>query len=165
MMSKSRSESDMETSKPRELISRSLEARHTIRQHLSLETALIERIAELPEDDFCSTDIESLQLGAGYAQLLYEQGERHGTADAGPDATEAIIEAFFAMRPRNRYLHEHEVAEHHKQVHEAVVTPELELPEHLDPYEVSAASLFMEGYLKVAEYHDTSSAPRFDTVD
>lgn len=155
----------METSKPREIISRSLEARHNIRQYLALETSLIERIAELPEDDFCRTDIESLQLGAGYAQHLHENGSLDTIAtDAGIDYTETVMGAFFAMRPRNRYLHEHEIAEHRKQVHEAVITPELELPEHIDPYEVTAARMFLEGYVRVAEYHATATAPSFDTV-
>ena len=164
MMSESRSKSEMEYPKPREIISRSLEARHNIRQHLALETTIVERIAELPEDDFCSTDVESLQLGAGYAQYLHESGELHDSIEAGNEYTEAILEAFFAMRPRNRYLYVHEVAEHHKQIHEAVVTPELELSDHIDPYEVSAARSFLEGYLTVAEYHGASNAPGFDTV-
>lgn len=163
-MSESRSTSEMEHSNPREIISRSLEARHNIRQHLALETVLVERIAELPEDDFCSTEVESLQLGAGYAQHLHELGELYAPMHAGIDDSEAILEAFFATRPRNRYLYEHEVAEHRKQIHEAVITPDLELPDHIDPYEVSAASRFLEGYLTVVEYHGTSDAPSFDTV-
>ena len=154
----------MEQPKPRELISLSLSARHNIRQHLALETALIERIAELPEDDFCRTDIESLQLGAGYAQYLQEGEELQVLTDTGDDYTRMILEAFFAMRPRNRYLYEHEVTEHRKQIHRAVLTSEAELPEHIDPYEVSAARAFLEGYLMTAEYHGVSDAPSFDTV-
>lgn len=154
----------MEYSKPHEIINRTLEARHNIRHHPALETALIERIAGLPEDDFCRSDIESLQLGAGYAQLLHDEGALFDPGECGSEYSAVVLDAFFAMRPRNRYLHDHEVAEHRKQIHEAVVSPGVGLPDPIDPYEVSAARTFLEGYLMVTGYHNAVVSTVFNNV-
>ncbi len=147
----------MEHRKPHEIIHRCFEARHNLRKHLALETMLIERIAHLPEDNYCCQDAEYFQIGAGYAQMLYE-----GTGAIDPfgydtEYTAKMLETFFETRPQNRYLHDYQVLEYRKQVHEAVISPELGLPDHIDPYEVSAAELFLEGYLLVTAYHSRNS--------
>lgn len=154
----------MEYSKPHEIINRTLEARHNIRHLSALEAALIERIAELPEDDFCRSDMESLQLGAGYAQILHDKGELFDPTECGSEYSAMILDAFFAMRPRNRYLHDYEIAEHHKQIHEAVVSADMGLADSIDPYEVSAASTFLEGYLMVTGYHNAVKSTAFNNV-
>lgn len=147
----------MEYKKPHEIINQCFEARHNLRKHLTLETMLIERIAQLPEDDYCCQDAEYYQIGAGYAQMLHEHGSTVDPSGYNSNYTANILEGFFATRPRNRYLHDYHVLEHQKQIYENVLSPKLELPDHIDPYEVSAARLFVEGYLLVTAYNVTSA--------
>ncbi|MEO5499145.1 MAG: hypothetical protein ABIR46_01440 [Candidatus Saccharimonadales bacterium] len=148
----------MEYTKPHEIINRCFEARHNLRNHLALETMLIERIAELPEDDFCHFAREAFQIGTGYAQMLHEDSKLFDPSGYDSDYTAKILEGFFEIRPRNRYLRDYQILEYRKQIYEGVVSPELELPDHLDPYEVSAASHFLEGYLLVTAYHVSNAA-------
>ncbi len=143
--------------KPHEIVNRLFEARNDLRSHIPLETALIERISTLPEDDYCCTDIESLQLGAGYAHLLHEGQNIFEPAQYEAKYTMFVLQAFFATRPINRYRHEHMVYEQQKQICEAVLTPDIGLSDHLDPYEVSAAAMFLEGYLMTTAYHESRS--------
>jgi hypothetical protein len=140
------SKSEMEYRQPHEIANRLLEARLELHANLALETELIERIAELPEDDFCHTARESFQMGAGYA---WQQRE------AEEPALEDIFATYFATQPQNRYL-DYEVVElERKTISKAALelletgeTPTLE--SHIDPYRVEAAAAFTEGYLITA---------------
>lgn len=125
--------------------SRLFEARHELRQHLGLETALTERIGELPEDDFCHIARESFQMGAGYAYL-------HRGIDV---SLESVFAAFFATQPQNRYLDQETVTLGRKEISEAALTllKTGEMPDiksHIDVYQVEASAAFTEGYLMTA---------------
>src|SRR5687768_5639031 len=85
----------MEYRQPHEIANQLFEARMALRTYPALETALIERISELPEDDFCHMARETFQMGAGYA---FQQ------RDFGPKTAEDMLATFFATQPRNRYL-------------------------------------------------------------
>lgn len=126
--------------------SRLFEARHELREHLALETALIERICDLPEDDFCHSARECFQLGAGYAYLQRE---------ASDISLENIFEAFFSTQPRNKYLDQEVVAFRQKEISEAALelleTGEMpKVESHIDIYQVEASAAFVEGYLITA---------------
>ena len=123
-------------------LSRLFEARHELRQYILLETALIERTDQLPEDDFCHIARESFQLGAGYAYLQRE------TDDI---SLETVFEAYFATQPRNKYPDPEVVTLEKKVISEAAMRlletgkiPELE--SHIDIYQVEASAAFAEGY-------------------
>ena len=126
-------------------MSRLFEARHELRQHLALETSLIERICELPEDDFCHSARESFQLGAGYAYL-----------QRGTDTPfETVFTAFFATQPQNRYLDPEAVSLARKEIADAALefleTGEMPTIEnHIDIYQVEASAAFTEGYVMAA---------------
>lgn len=127
-------------------LSRLFEARHELRQYIALETALIERTGQLPEDDFCRTARESFQLGAGYAYLCREQQDL---------SLENVFEAYFATQPRNRYLDPEVVMLERKKVSEVALeflkTGEMpEVERHVDIYQVEASAAFTEGYLLTA---------------
>lgn len=133
----------MEHRQPHEIANRLLEARVSLRSHIALETTLLERIGELPEDDFCHFARETFQMGAGYA---YHQ--RHEAMTTIEDA----FSIFFATQPRNRYLdHEVVVLEEKRvalaalQFVETGAMPDLE--SHIDPYQVEAAAAFTEGFM------------------
>lgn len=145
----------MEHRQPHEIANRLFEARMALRCTDTLDNLLLARIAELPDDDFCRLDIEYFQAGAGYAYLLHEERISLDPSLYGTDHTAVILDTFFAIRPHNRYLHDHESLEYRKQICEAVLTPGIGLPDHLDPYEVSAAAMFVEGYKLVTAYHES----------
>lgn len=126
------------------------EARHRLRTHLAVETQLLQRTDQLPEDDFCHFSRESLQLGAGFAWLQAE-------SDAFPEEDEILpvaIEAFLSSRPKNRHLDEET-----RQAESAAFTETLlkrldnseegVVPPFLSPYEIEAAEAFVDGYLTV----------------
>lgn len=155
----------MEHRQPHEIANQLFEARMTLRNTIALDNLLLARIAELPEDDFCRMDTEYFQAGAGYAHMLYEDQVSLDPALYGSAHTAVILDTFFAIRPQNRYLYDHEVYEYRKQICEAVLTPGIGLPEHLDPYEVSAATMFVEGYKLVMAYHESrANDPMLDAT-
>lgn len=147
----------MENIPPYTLINRCLDARQDLRRHRTLEAMLRHRIAQLPEDDFCSEDVEFFQLGAGYAHLRCADTDTCDINDS-KEMTATILDAFFAMRPRNRYLDEHKVLENRKLVHEAVLSRGTRTSQSTDPFEVSAATRFLEGYAIVDDFHRSNSA-------
>ena len=112
----------MEHRKPHEIANRLLEARLEMRvsANLALETALIERTSELPEDNFCHFARETLQFFATQPRNRYLN---HEVAE----------------------LERKVVAEAAQQLLETGEMPELE--GHIDAYRVEAAAAFIEGYL------------------
>lgn len=144
----------MEHQKPHEIAHRLLEARHDLRANLILETTLIERIAELPEDDFCHFSREAFQMGAGYA---YQQRE---VEDVSFDD---VLATFFATRPRNRYLDPEVVEAERSTVNQAAFwlleTGEMpQLESHVDPYQVEAVAAFAEGFMVTASLISSQSS-------
>lgn len=136
----------MEAQKPHEIINRCLEARWELTQYPAVESFLIERVAQFPDDDFCSQSREALQLGAGYAYLHKNEIKE----------LEAIFTGFFTTRPQNRYRDPASVEIERKSIVVAALEllesgtlPELEAC--IDTYEVEAASAFVEGYLRTID--------------
>lgn len=137
----------MEHRQPHEIANRLLEARAALRSHITLEKLLIERISDLPEDDFCHTAREAFQMGAGYA---YQQRGHRGIS------LEDVFVTFFALQPHNRYLDPEVIELERKKVSHAALQfletgtmPESE--GHMDPYQVEAAAAFTEGYMIAAK--------------
>ena len=143
----------MEIAKPHEIINRCFEARDNFRKIIALETMIIERISQLPEDDYCCQDAESYQIGAGYAQLHHEDQFNIDMPGNENDSIANILNGFFDTRPKNRYLNDFQVSYYRKLIYDGVVSPDVTIPDHIDPYEVSAAKLFVEGYILVNSFH------------
>ena len=143
----------METKPQVSRFSHLLEARHELRQHLVLETTLIERISELPEEDFCQNIREALALGAGYASVLRDQ-------EADDDQWLHVFSTFFALQPRNRYLD----PEHVRQQQGVIIKAALDgldngrFPE-IDPainhYTIMELAAFIEGFTMTRDYFAT----------
>ena len=135
----------MEYRKPHEIANQLHEARLELRAmaNLPLETTLMKRIAELPEDDFCNFARESMQMGAGFAQLQRDEGNI---------SSDDIFAMFFATQPQNRYVDYETVSLQRRSVIQ-IATELLEsgnLPEcdsYMDTYEVEAAAAFAEGFM------------------
>lgn len=126
------------------------EARHELRKHLALETVLIEKICELPEDDFCHDAREAMTLGAGYAYLQKDR-------DPGEDQWIHVFAAFLALQPRSRYADPDVIREQHEKIIKAALdwfdSPE---PPEIDPavnqYTVEALVAFIEGFMITRDY-------------
>jgi hypothetical protein len=132
----------MEYRKPQEIASQLLESRDELRTDLALETALIERINELPEEDFCHDARLNLQLGAGYAHVRRNE----------ETSLDEVFATFFATQPQFRYLNQDVIEVQRQTVVEAVLSlmsgsemPQLE--DHIDVYQIEACAAFVEGYL------------------
>lgn len=132
------------------------EARHELRRHLALETSLIERIAQLPEDDFRHHTRESYQLGAGFAYMTSSLDEP--ALPLLDIATVSYVsEAYFAVMPRNRYIDESTLKQAHDALASAVLDSILQQDIlkrsiNVDPYEHEALEAFVEGYLTVQTF-------------
>lgn len=129
------------------------EARHELRTHLVLETALIGRINEFPEDDFCHNARESMSLGAGYA---YTQLHR----DSSEDQWFHVFSTFFAMQPRNKYSDEAGEREVGGKVIKAALDwLDRKEPPEIDPninqYTVEELVAFIEGFMMTREYFES----------
>lgn len=139
-------------------LSRLFEARIELTNHLALETALIERVHELPEDDFCHNAREALALGAGYAYLKkdvvnQENNDVH------------VFLAFFATKPRNRYLDQMSVRRNQQALIKAVADKmnghgQNTVDETVDPYEIEELEAFMDGYAITSEYFAAQNRQR-----
>lgn len=147
----------MEHAKPHEIVNRLFEARDELRTHIAIETALIERISELPEDDYCSTSRECFQMGAGYASLQAKATEQsvESFAYTSSQPLDEILTAFFATQPQNRYLDLEEINRERKMISDAALalmqTGEApEIHPSIDPFRVAAAAAFAEGYIIVS---------------
>jgi len=139
----------METQKRVSSLSLLTEARHELRSHLALETALIECIGELPEDDFCHQARETLQYGAAYAYSRRETG--------GADELAHVFVAFFETQPRNRYLDDDVIREAQQRVIDAALEHlEDQDFEEIDPtlnqYTIEALAAFINGYRMARDY-------------
>lgn len=153
----------MEPDKRLSPLSLLFEARHELRTHLALETALIELTAELPEDDFCHQAREALQLGAGYAY------QRRETADDGE--LDHLVDAFFATQPRNRYQDTQDLQQRH--LYPALLYRRYqrivgELHPAIDPYTVEALAAFIDGFEITRDYfadqNHTSPTPAVESA-
>lgn len=128
------------------------EARHELRKHDDLEDALIERICELPEDDFCHNARESMSLGAGYAYLQLDQ-------DGAEDQWTHVFTAFLALQPRSRYADELTVRRNNEKIIKAALDwlDSDEMPE-IDPavnqYVVEGMVAFINGFALTREYFE-----------
>lgn len=120
--------------------SRLFEARNELREHIDLETSLIEQINELPEDDFCHNARESLALGAGYAYLC-----RHDVKHTEED----VFEAFFSLQPRNNYVDEITVRRTEQALIKALAEP---MDDTVDLYVLEELAAFIEGYEVTRRY-------------
>lgn len=137
-----KSESKMEYKKPREITSELLRARDQLRSHLELETALIARTAELPEEDFCHDARHSFQLGAGCAYL--KQHEEMTLDD--------VFAVYFDTQPQNRYIEREVIELERKRIAEAALNllDNCEMPkteDGIDPFQTESSAAFVEGYL------------------
>ena len=139
----------METNQQVSRFSHLLEARHELRQHLALETALIERISELPEEDFCHHPREALALGAGYAYLTKDE-------ETPDEQGIHIFSAFFALQPRNKYLDPEVVRSQREMIIKAALDSlDSELPEldpAINPYTVRELTAFIEGFVMTRDH-------------
>lgn len=109
-----------------------LEARLALRKHKALDAAIITRVCELPEEDFCDNSRESFQLGAGYAYMKLGDEEREWfDTKSGPLPrttmnAEHLLDAFdkyFAIQPSNRSLPMDEAEQIQKEIMFAVLNP------------------------------------------
>lgn len=142
----------METQKRVSSLSLLTEARHELRTHLALETALVECISTLPEDDFCHHTREALQYGASYAYCQRES--------SGADELDHVFIAYFTTQPRNRYLEEETVREAQQRVIDSALEHlEDQDLEDLDPvinqYTVKALVAFIYGYRMTRDYFES----------
>jgi hypothetical protein len=143
----------METPKRVSPLSLLIEARHELRSHLALETTLMQRISELPEDNFCHHARESLAYGAGYAHTEFARNEAE-------DQWCHVFSAYFALQPRNKYLDEAVVRETNERVIKAaldwldnddmpVIDPDI------NQYTVEGLVAFVEGFAMTREYFES----------
>lgn len=155
----------METDKRVSPLSLLFEARHELRQHLALETVLIERICELPEDDFCHDAREAMSLGAGYAYLHLE--------DDAEDQWIHIFSVFLDLQPRSRYQDEAFTREKNEKIIKAALDwLDNDEPPEMDPavnqYTVEALVAFIEGFVITRDYFEaqgrTSPSPMAETA-
>lgn len=126
-----------------------LEARHELRQHIALETALMEHISELPEEDFCQNAREAVALGAGYAYL-----------HRGADSTEHVFSAFFALQPKNKYLDPDVVRSEQEIIIKAVLdgsdTEEFPVIDPaIDHYKVQELAAFIVGFVVTRDFFES----------
>lgn len=140
----------METERRLSPLSRLFEARHELRQHLALETALIERITELPEDDFCRSAREAMSLGAGYAYLCSEN-------ETSEDQWLHVFNAFFDLQPHNRYQDPYIARENNEKTVKAALdwlgsdeTPEIDPA--VNQHTVESLVAFIEGFMMTRDY-------------
>ena len=133
----------MEYLKPHELCNRYFDARAELRQCSTIETVLIERIGELPEDDYCHHARESMQLGAGYALIAHQEGCVGYVTDM-----QHVFAAYFAVQPQNRYLSEEAYRHQQLTTIEAAMKhlEDIQLEPHEDPHDAAALAAFFEGY-------------------
>lgn len=141
-----------------------LEARIRLRKHEALEAVLLDMIAELPEDDFCNTAREDLQLGAGCAyedspelDMMELEGveiPKHPEQTLFVEQLEKACHYFFLTRPRNRHLDEVTTLRRRQELCTATFSylydgEELEYDGPLDPYEIEGLAAFIRGFALV----------------
>ena len=142
------------------------EARLELRKHNELERVLIEKICELPEDDFCHSARESMSLGASYAYLQLNQD------DAEDQWTHAFT-AFLNLQPRNRYTDELTIRRNNEKIIKAALDrldsdepPEMDST--VDKYVVEGLVAFIDGFTLTREYFeaqgDASSLPMAESA-
>jgi hypothetical protein len=154
-----------------------LEARIRLRKHEALEAVLLDMIAGLPEDDFCRTAREDLQLGAGCAyedspeldmmELDKVEIPEHPERMLFVEQLEKACHYFFMTRPRNRHLDEVTVLRRRQEVCTAVFSylyDEQELGHEgtLDPYEVEGLAAFIRGFSLVYAAASQATSGRND---
>ena len=129
------------------------EARLELRKHIALETTLIEKICELPEDDFCHNARESMSLGAGYAYTQLDEADSE-------NQWIHVFTAFLDLQPCNRYLDEATVrASNEKIIKAALDWLDSDEPPEIDPsvnqYVVEGLVAFIEGFTVTREYFES----------
>lgn len=143
-------------------LSHLFEARHELRKHLVLETALIEQICELPEDDFCHQAREAMALGAGYAYLQKDK-------EPGEDQWIHVFTAFFALQPRHRYEDPEVTRARQEEIIKAALdwydsTEEPNIDPHINQYTVEGLAAFINGFVMTREYFATDAPVESDVA-
>lgn len=126
------------------------EARLELRKHLVLETVLMERSYELPEESDFLDAPKAMAIGAGYA---YTQLEKPETEDRWLH----VFTVFFETRPRNHHMNENVVRETNEKIIKTALDwlgndepPEID--PSIDPYVVEELVAFIEGFTITRDY-------------
>jgi len=89
-------------------------ARLALRQHLTIETILLEECSMLPEGTDTCDERYALQLGAGHAHDQQSEDVEYGGVQVASNAIELdnetlerLAPVFLGTRPYNRYTQEH----------------------------------------------------------
>lgn len=136
-------------------------ARNRLREESDMESLILERVAQLPEETSRHFARESFQYGAGYGLLCAEielDDDVFTSNDSGELAlSPTITSAFFDTLARNRHLDPRIVSEYKESLSYLVARAYenyviMPLPPVIDAYQFEAFIAFIEGYLLVASH-------------